>query len=284
MMKCKKGNVFAYLFLVAILVMQLILCTPILPGTIAESKPDLTTAFDENKGTESNPYLITSVADFNTLARWVNSGGETFYYYKLTTNLDFGKSGGSKGSFTMIGTGSNHFMGNFDGNGHILRNFALTGGGDLGVFAYSNGIIENLKIDSGSITLSKRGLSAGGFVGSMYGGAQIINCANLGVTVTASSSAGGSSIGGILGCCGSTATGANISQCYNLADITNNGGGSGTTRAGGIAGEANVLIWGIYKAETIGVQNHPMLEASLGQMKGRQLVIAIVEAALLHMR
>lgn len=242
-MKCKNGNIFAYLFLVAVLVMQLILCSPILPGTVAESKPDLTTAFDENKGTESNPYLITSVADFNTLASWVNSGGQTSYYYKLTTNLDFGKSGGDKGSFTMIGTGVNHFNGNFDGDGHIIRNFALTGNEtDLGVFAYSNGIIENLKIDSGSITLSTRGLSAGGFVGSMYGGAQIINCANLGVTVTASSSAGGSSIGGIIGCCGTTATGATISQCYNLADINNYGEGNGTTTAGGIAGEANVPI------------------------------------------
>lgn len=241
-MKCKKGNIFVYLFLVAALAMQLILCSPILPGTVAESKPDLTTAFDENKGTESNPYLITSIADFNYLASWVNNGGQTSYYYKLTTNLDFGKSDGSKGNFTMIGTDSNHFMGSFDGNGHIIRNFALTGDGDLGVFAYSNGIIKNLKVDSGSITLSGRGLSAGGFVGSMYGGAQILNCANLGVTVTASSSAGGSSIGGILGCCGTTATGANISQCYNLANITNNGVGSGTTRAGGIAGEANVPI------------------------------------------
>ena len=63
-------------------------------------------------GTSSDPYLITSTADWNTLATNVNAG--TSYsgkFFKLTANITVSE---------MVGTNSNRFSGTFDGDGHTL--------------------------------------------------------------------------------------------------------------------------------------------------------------------
>lgn len=74
--------------------------------------------FSGGDGTENNPYLISSLADLNSLADAVNSGSPyEGGYFKLTA--DIGSEDGDK--FTkVIGTNGTPFSGNFDGDGHTV--------------------------------------------------------------------------------------------------------------------------------------------------------------------
>ena len=140
-------------------------------------------------GTKSDPYLISSVDDWNYFAESVNDG--TFYfrkYVKLTTDLT--------GITTMAGSDYNCFCGYFDGDGHTI-DLNLTGIGAYTAPLRSvySAVIYNLNT-TGTVD-GKEHMRASGIVGYAEGDVLIMSCRSS-VTIK-SSIKGNGSHGGIVG-------------------------------------------------------------------------------------
>ncbi len=93
--------------------------------------------------------------------------------YILLNDLDL-----SGMEWIPIGTSSsNCFTGTFEGNGHMISNFKITGEMQYaGLFGYNKGTIKNLGLESFTVDASRSGTTyAGGLVGNNNGGT-ITNC------------------------------------------------------------------------------------------------------------
>lgn len=88
-------------------------------------------------GTELNPYLIQSQADFN---EWRSNGAywTAGKYTLLTTDLDLG---GETYNGYVVGI---TFAGNFNGNGHKILNLSISNA--HGFFYYLSGTLRNLSV------------------------------------------------------------------------------------------------------------------------------------------
>ena len=140
-------------------------------------------------GTKSDPYLISSVDDWNYFAESVNQGRFYFNkYVKLTTDLT--------GITTMAGHGYYSFCGYFDGDGHTI-DLNLTGIGEYTAPLRSvyNAVIYNLNT-TGTVD-GKEYMRASGIVGYAEGDVLIMSCRSS-VTIK-SSIEGNGSHGGIVG-------------------------------------------------------------------------------------
>ena len=159
--------------------LALALCLSLLPATaLAEGEGDTESSattpnmptYSGGSGTESEPWLISSVEDLKTLANTINNGdaakfdanctdtGDGIpgnyhdYYFKQTTDLDLsdivnwdpiGYSGGQ----------DLYFAGHYDGDGHTISNAKSTGKKDTngfstaGVFGWvAFGSVKNLTV------------------------------------------------------------------------------------------------------------------------------------------
>ena len=229
--------------------------------------------FSGGDGSEANPYLIASAADFKALATAVNStdvkygatSAGTFFgsadaHYQQTADIDFA-DGESKGDLSdyMIGSSSAPFKGFYNGkNGetqHTISNFAITGTDNTGLFGYCAGaVISNVKVAGASVT-------------GVQNIAYIIGYANKG-TVSGCETTDDCSVvatdANVAGISGNCYGGAEFNACINRASVTvegtagNNFGGivgytdngklvgcynygtiSGTKQVGGISGRFN---------------------------------------------
>ena len=199
--------------------------------------------FSGGDGSEANPYLIASAADFKALATAVNStdakygatSAGTFFgsagaHYQQTADIDFA-DGESKGDLSkhMVGSSSAPFKGSYNGkNGetqHTISNFAITGTTYVGLFAdCESAVISNVKVAGASV------------IGTQYVGA-IIGRVNKGTVSGCETSEDcyvegpSGNTGGISGRCNG---GARFEDCVNRASVSI---GSGTeTNIGGIVG------------------------------------------------
>ncbi len=199
--------------------------------------------FSGGDGSEANPYLIASAADFKALATAVNStdakygatSAGTFFgsagaHYQQTADIDFA-DGESKGDLSdyMVGSSSAPFKGSYNGkNGetqHTISNFSLTGTTYVGLFADCEGaVISNVKVVGASV------------VGTQYVGT-ILGRVNKGTVSGCETSEDcyvegpSGNTGGISGRCNG---GCHFVDCVNRATVTI---GSGTaTNIGGIVG------------------------------------------------
>lgn len=199
--------------------------------------------FSGGDGSEANPYLIASAADFKALATAVNStdakygatSAGTFFgsagaHYQQTADIDFA-DGESKGDLSnhMVGSSSAPFKGSYNGkNGetqHTISNFAITGTTYVGLFAdCESAVISNVKVAGASV------------VGTQYVGT-ILGRVNKGTVSGCETSEDchvegpSGNTGGISGRCNG---GARFEDCVNRASVSI---GSGTaTNIGGIVG------------------------------------------------
>ena len=182
--------------------------------------------------------------------------------YCLTTDLDLDSA-----EYTPIGKDKDSpFEGVFDGNGHVISNFKITGTAThAGLFGYSIGTIKNLGIENFVINVNHEGTSvkAGGLVG--YNNGNILNCyvsgdvkishdgydiyvggligyngysnivncyASVNVTVSGEQSSYSSYIGGLIGYNGYS----NIVNCYASGDVTASTTGNHYSYVGGLVG------------------------------------------------
>lgn len=125
----------------------------------------------EGSGSEEDPYLVQDIADWETFAYLVQSGGKNFSgeYLKMTSNI-----GSTSMPVTeMIGTSSNAFYGTFDGNNKIITVAYNTDISGTAVFSYvREGTVKNLTV-AGSIQSSQKYLA--GLIGNTYN-AVVENC------------------------------------------------------------------------------------------------------------
>lgn len=108
-------------------------------------------AITNGNGSEFNPYLIESAAQYAWFTKNINNNNKT--YYKLTTDIDF------NGYYVPM---AGEFSGSLNGDYHTLYNLNIARGwstshldnatDNIGVFAKLNGgEIKNLRIEGGTI-------------------------------------------------------------------------------------------------------------------------------------
>jgi uncharacterized repeat protein (TIGR02543 family) len=207
------------------------------------SSLSLSTAQETNKGSISNPYLVSSAEDLAYISKEVEkvnkvSGvileGTEFsaVYFKQTGNIDL-----SGKMWKPIGSSSDKaFKGNYDGNGFWIKNLTTSSArvvsssgnylySNVGLFGYTIGAtLKNINILNGNVYGNSN-------VGAIAGYIEAI-------------SAGGVKTGTVEGCrnrakiygissCGmiGTSIGCDIISCLNYGDITAN------SNVGGIVGD-----------------------------------------------
>lgn len=151
----------------------------------------------------TNPYAIKTVADLQKLSDYVNNGVEEVrdgYIKVVETELDFDGI-----DFVPIGTDTYPFTGSFDGNNVLIKNLKIDrGDADLcGLFGrvqmgsnHNNKALQNIKIDA-----SCEFKTTGSHVGALAGhreSIKMINCHNLGASVSGTNFVGAIVGGGVL--------------------------------------------------------------------------------------
>ena len=144
-------------------------------------------SFDSGRGTKEDPYKIATAEQLARLARNAyfaalaspQSGIQWHEYYMLTADIDLaGKE------WISIGNVSWKFNGNFDGNGHVVKNMrqGYTHSGlqlaDAGLFNYIAGRVLNL----GVVDADQKGLAETGILATHAAGI-VENCFTSGETV-----------------------------------------------------------------------------------------------------
>ena len=133
----------------------------------------------EGEGTEEKPFLIKNPENLGQVSAY---GDTTGVYFRMEEDIDLGGIVWA----ANIGTQANPFRGNFDGNGHVIKNFKLAAPVNgkntyIGLFAYvsGNAVIKNLGIKD--VTAGPGGdwgfnSTCGGLVGLLNGNAQVNSC------------------------------------------------------------------------------------------------------------
>ncbi|MDE6395813.1 MAG: hypothetical protein K2K84_00910, partial [Muribaculaceae bacterium] len=184
--------------------------------------PAQTTETLKGEGTETSPYLVSTLADLKLLADLVE-GGNTFAGKVIALTADIDCSGLAKSEYVPVGDAQNPFEGTFDGRGYAIKNLYLDNKGftNTGIFGYigENGKVKNL--DADHVVVTTVGANVGTIAGFNYG--LIENCH----VSSGSVHCDGEIAGGIAG--GSMGT---ISKCSFTGSVTSIGS------AAGIVGQA----------------------------------------------
>lgn len=196
--------------------------------------------YSGGNGESGTPYLISNLADLQTLASTVNSG--TTYagkYFELTADIKVNPdgtnlAGNDATTLLPIGTEKAPFTGNFDGKQHVVSNIkvvynnSMMGDGGLGLFGKMSGGtlkntgVKNIRIEAGT------GQNAGGLIGR-FDGTEMSNCFAEDVTIKG----GNATYGGLTGKVWSPT----ISNCY-VKNVSLDAG-YGNSRGGFIANLTN---------------------------------------------
>lgn len=177
---------------------------------------------------ENGAYLITSAADLQTLAAYVNEGNNCKgLTLKLTQDLDL--SGVT--DWTPIGTSKdNSFKGTFDGDGKTIRNLTVDTNADkLGLFSYIyKGTVQNLTLEKFSVTNNFNNAFAetGALAGTAAYASTIENVTVIGATVKSTQTRG--YVGGLVD---PAEDGSKINNCCVQAQV------SGGYQNGAIVGD-----------------------------------------------
>lgn len=144
-------------------------------------KEEVQTA-DAKRGTVENPYLIYTEQDLKDITK-----NGLKYYYRVMSDIEL-----SDTFWEPIGTSSDPFSGELDGNGFTIKNLNIqTTQEASGLFGVIRGAsIKDLKIDACSVDGKDK---TGGIAGYSYKGSRIVNC-----SVTGEIS-GANSVGGLVG-------------------------------------------------------------------------------------
>lgn len=176
------------------------------------------------KGTEADPYQISTAADLKEVYR---KG-----YYKLMNDIDLtsyiNQNCGSEGWESIGREGSETVY--FDGDGHKITGLWCNSTRDnTGLFScFANGYIKNLTVEVANGKKVSGGYNTGIIIGKLING-EITNCKVSGKL------GDGTPVGGIVG----MLEGGKVSLCQANTDISTSGT---NTYAGGIAGESTGII------------------------------------------
>ncbi len=188
-------------------------------------------------GTQENPYLIYTKAQFDSMG--ANLSSNNYYenkYFKLMQDLVDNATVVKK-----AGSQAAPFKGTFDGDGHTVNinlTNSTTSETHIGLFAFNYGTIKNLTV-TGSVTCSNS--TVGGIAGENAG--VIYNCVNK-ATIS-----GKNNVGGITGrnkdYTASTIEVPVIENCTNEASVT------GTDYVAGVTGVNNSKVINSYNGSDV---------------------------------
>ncbi|MDE7443202.1 MAG: hypothetical protein K2M65_03470 [Muribaculaceae bacterium] len=169
-------------------------------------------------GTEADPYLIKSAADWNALAEFMTQTSNSLEgeFVAITNDIDFTDT-----KFVSIASdGTTYLNGTLDGKGHTISGISFTTAatfeGAIGTIG-TTGVVKNLTL-AGNITSAQ--VSTGGFSGKLYG--SIENCVNA-INITSNKA----TVGGFA---------ATMYENAMVTDCVNKGNLTGASSVGGIAG------------------------------------------------
>lgn len=233
-MNFKNKKIILITTISALVTLGVVLLTVLL--IINNSKPSkawngVATVLPVGEGTMESPFLISSPANLAYVAQSMDF--DDYYYYSLTSDLDMGGY-----DWVSIGSESNKFIGEFDGNSHTIKNigedkkdyyknkqvsslFGVTGIADIKNininYAFSS--VENVE-------------SFGGMVGQVDGYTTIDGCGNLTPNLIFNSTENNDVVGGLVGIVSSKLV---LKNSYSLTSISANG----NVLVGGLIGEIN---------------------------------------------
>ena len=187
-------------------------------------------------GTEESPYQITSVADWNIFANEANAA--TYWasgvYIKLKNDIPTAAeiAAGTTGVSTMVGTSSNKYRGNFDGDGHTMTLSLSSTSDDAAPFSIVDGASFKNLVLSGNVTTDHK--YAGSLIGQAYShNVTITNCVSA-VTISTTTNGDGTH-GGFVGEFTASEKVIEFNNCLFEGCIT----GSNTTKCAGFVGYSN---------------------------------------------
>ena len=141
-------------------------------------------------GSEAHPYIITTTAGLDLLAKMVNGiDGYTAdkfdgKFFKLGNDItyahttDWNDATSTENNYTSIGFQyNNEFWGTFDGDGHTISGIRIYKGNDdcQGLFGYARGTVKNVTLSDARITGCR---NVGGIVGFLTDNNQLIGTVN----------------------------------------------------------------------------------------------------------
>ena len=231
-------------------------------------------------GTEADPYIISTAADFAAMANNCNADHKgTGEYFKMTNDIDFGGSEASPTQLPAIGKDGNAqitkiaygFDGTFDGDGHTISGIYHTENGNNAEGKYNalfgcidkNGVVKNIVFSENNHITSYNYV---GSIASLNMGT-IENCSNY-ADITATNFAAG-------GICGFMVNGnGTVKDCHNYGNVT------AMTYASGICGgsqSGKSITTYSYLIE--GCTNSGNVDDTQGTAKSKQYTAGIVSCA-----
>lgn len=199
-------------------------------------------------GSSGNPYQIRTAKQLYDLAVCVNGGNDcASKYYIQTADIDLS----AYANWIGIGTATNQFSGNYNGNGFAIYNLTMTAE-YAGLFGVCQSILKNINIHSGTIN-GTTGINRLGGICGASNGSTISGCVNR-ANITGYSVAYNSCY--CSGICGIAATGTTaITDCINEGTCTHtNANASATIRvSAGISRKATAATLNIARCLNAGL-------------------------------
>ena len=262
----------------------------------------------KGSGTQGDPYLISTAADFEAMAKNCNADHKgTGEYFKMTNDIDFGGSADNPVQLPAIGKDGNAkiteiaygFDGTFDGDGHIISGIYHTESSNNAAGKYNalfgcidkNGVVRNIIFDE---TNHITGYNYVGSIASLNMGT-IQGCTNY-ANITATNFAAGGICGFMVngygsiknshnhgnikamtyasGICGGSHSGKSVTTYNYIIESCSNSGFISTTNGVGSAG-----IAGSYSGAVKYCNNNGNVDDTQGTAKSKQYTAGIVSCA-----
>ncbi len=176
----------------------------------------------KGSGTQEDPYLIEGPDSLGAVAAQTETEGK---FYRLEKDIDMDYNEWA----TYIGTETAPFKGDFDGNGHVIKNYTVTNGGiNAGIFAYAGGnaYIHNLGVENASFTMTNKDAyqsKMGGIVGEVSGSVRINECYSRNISFKLGYDTSGGIAGPIRAAAGIAGylngNGVIVENCYSVGTV-----------------------------------------------------------------
>lgn len=262
----------------------------------------------KGSGTQGDPYIISTAADLEAMAKNCNANHKgTGEYFKMTNDIDFGGSADNPVQLPAIGKDGNAkiteiaygFDGTFDGDGHIISGIYHTESSNNAAGKYNalfgcidkNGVVRDIIFDE---TNHITGYNYVGSIASLNMGT-IQGCTNY-ANITATNFAAGGICGFMVngygsiknshnhgnikamtyasGICGGSHSGKSVTTYNYIIESCSNSGFISTTNGVGSAG-----IAGSYSGAVKYCNNNGNVDDTQGTAKSKQYTAGIVSCA-----
>lgn len=132
------------------------------------------------KGTEEEPYKVTTTADLKNLSAYSMLTGNNNFHAKQVEDIDMEGL-----TLEPLFNDSVAFEGHYDGGGHVIRNLKMDNykGRSLGIFGDVSGVVERLGVENSTFKAIANDARAGALAGRLVGDGLLTGCYATGCTI-----------------------------------------------------------------------------------------------------